>query len=123
MPRRSIAARPAREEATASQAYVGTRETVDALGHATKDPDVRLRFWALFALGGKFRTDPRALSALESVLDDHESPAGNWWSVGREALAMLQDREQLNAEIDKVLAEPAASEEDRRWAESYRSST
>jgi HEAT repeat protein len=109
----------AREEAAESLAYVGTRESVGAMVNATRDPDVRIRFWATFALGGRVHNDPRAIQALESLLTDNEAPPGNWWSVGREALAMSGDQQRLAAEIAKVLADPSASAGDRRWAEFY----
>ncbi len=67
---------PAREEAAESLAYVGTSETVDALISVLKDPDVRLRFWAVFGLGGCVK-DARAFLALESMLDDPEVTPGN----------------------------------------------
>lgn len=114
---------PAREEAAESLAYVGTRDSIDALIGAAKDPNVRIRFWAAFALGGKVRKDPRATQALESLLNDNEAPPDGWWSVGREALAMLEHHPKwehhLAAEIDKVLADPVASELQRRWANFY----
>ncbi len=117
----------AREEAAESLAYVGNHQTVDALITALRDPDVRIRFWAAFGLGGSCRGDLRAIRALESVLDDGDMPPGNWWAVGKEALAMLanlpsvRDRYQarLTAEIAKVGSDPNASDADRRWASSY----
>jgi HEAT repeat protein len=118
---------PAREEAAESLAYVGTRETIDAIISVLRDPDVRIRFWAVFGLGGSCRGDLRAVQALESVLDDGETPPGNWWSVGREALAMLaklpsvRDRYEarLAIETQRILSDVNATNEDRRWASSY----
>jgi HEAT repeat protein len=118
---------PAREEAAESLAYVGTRETIEPLITVLRDPDVRIRFWAVFGLGGSCRGDTRAVLALESMLNDHEVPPGNWWSVGREALAMLalmrpplmDYRAKLKAETDHVFSDSEASTEDRRWAEAY----
>jgi len=118
---------PAREEAAESLAYAGTRETIDALISVLKDPDVRLRFWAVFGLGGSCRGEPRAVQALESVLVDGETPPGNWWPVGKEALAMLanlptlRDRYKpiLAAERHRIQSDPNATDEDRRWAEFY----
>ncbi len=118
---------PAREEAAESLAYVGTRETIDAIISVLRDPDVRIRFWAVFGLGGSCRGDLRAVQALESVLDDGETPPGNWWSVGREALAMLaklpsvRDRydARLAVETQQILSDVNATNEDRRWASCY----
>ena len=66
----------------------------------------------------------RWVVVLESMLDDREVPPGNWWSVAREALAMLgQARkpiadytERLKAETERARADPAESVEDRWWA-------
>lgn len=113
---------PAREEAAESLHYVGTSETVDALISVLRDPDVRLRFWAVFGLGGCVK-DPRAFRALESMLEDPEVTPGNWWTVGREALGMLANtdayRDRCFAEAAKILARPESTDEDRRWATCY----
>lgn len=117
----------AREEAAESLAYVGNAETVEALIGALSDPDVRIRFWAVFGLGGSCRGEARAVRALEGVLGDGETPPGYWWPVGREALAMLGGlrlagnpyRELLVEETRRVLGDPAAGEEERRWAGLY----
>jgi len=113
-----------REEAAESLAYVGTRETIDALISVLHDPDVRIRFWAVFGLGSSCRGDSRAVRALESMLGDIEVPPGNWWSVGKEALAMLgclsgEYRMRLTMESRRVLSNRDATDEDRHWAESY----
>jgi hypothetical protein len=118
---------PAREEAAESLAYVGTRETIEPLISVLRDPDVRIRFWVVFGLGCSCRGDVRAIRALESVLDDGETPPGNWWPVGKEALAMLASKQssagdyetKLAAEMQRILANPDATAEDRRWAASY----
>jgi len=118
---------PAREEAAESLAYVGTRETIMPLISVLRDPDVRIRFWAVFGLGGSCHGDVRAIRALESVLDDDETPPGNWWPVGKEALAMLASEQRsagdyktkLSAERQRILANPNATAEDLRWAASY----
>jgi HEAT repeat protein len=117
----------AREEAAESLAYVGTRETIDPLIAVLRDPDVRIRFWAVFGLGGRGHWSARTVQALESMLGDHEVPPGNWWSVGKEALAMLANIQppvsdyeaRLKAETQRVFSDPDASAEDRRWAEAY----
>ncbi len=115
---------PAREEAAESLSYVGTRETIEPLIAALRDPDVRIRFWAVFGLGGSCRGDARAVEALDSMLDDREVPPGNWWSVGKEALAMLSAMRpdyanRLKGEVNCVFADAHATAEDRRWAEAY----
>ena len=116
---------PAREEAAESLAYVGTPETIAPLISMLRDPDVRIRFWAVFGLGASCQGDVRAVRALESVLEDGETPPGNWWPVGKEALAMLgykqwstdEYRMKLAAETQRVLSDPNATAEDRWWQE------
>jgi hypothetical protein len=105
------------------------------------EADVRMRFRAVFSLGGigQWRTfavadaglrcerrgaDPRIIEALERMLPDGQIPPGNWWSVGREALAMLGHIEplyqaKLAHETQRVLSDPNSSPEDLRWAEGY----
>ena len=53
------------------------------------EPDVRMRFWAVFALGSLGQTfeddritSSRVAEALERVLSDTDVAPGNWWSVG-----------------------------------------
>jgi HEAT repeats len=120
---------PVREEAAESLAYLGYAAAIPALILILGEPDVRIRFWAVFALGGigqrQTRRDPRLVAALEGMLSDEEVAPGNWWSVGREALAMLGHIDQkygaqLDSETKRVLADPQSSPEDRRWAEGYR---
>ncbi len=79
---------PARQEAAESLAYVGRRDTVEPLVSVLHDPDVWVRFWAVFGLGRSCSAETQAVQALESMLDDDGIPPGNWWSVGKEALAM-----------------------------------
>jgi HEAT repeats len=118
---------PAREEAAESLSYVGTRETIEPVIAVLGDPDVRIRFWAVFGLGGRGHWDARTVQALESMLEDREVPPGNWWSVGKEALAMLANMQppvadyeaRLIAETQRLLSDPNATAEDRQWAESY----
>jgi HEAT repeat protein len=112
-------------------AYLHSKASIPPLISVLSDPDVRIRFWAVFALGSirnrrTWRhTDRSVVAALESVLSDDAIPPGNWWSVGREALAMLgrldppesRYQEQLDREIQRVRSDPDASPEDRRWAE------
>lgn len=125
---------PVREEAAESLAYLGCAQAIPALISVLDEPDVRMRFWAVFALGGvgqsqRFKkatrtADARIVDALEKMLADSEVPPGNWWAVGREALAMLGQLEPnyqatLDLETQRVLSDPACSAEDRRWAEGY----
>ncbi len=81
---------PVREEAAESLAYSHYKGAIDPLIAVLSEPDVRIRFWAVFAVGGqRDPVDPRVIRALEGMLADEEVAPGNWWSVGREALAML----------------------------------
>jgi HEAT repeat protein len=122
-----------REEAAESLAYLGSSRAIPALISVLADSDSRIRFWAVFALGkiGNRRTfrhaDRSVVPALESMLSDQAAPPGNWWSVAREALAMLwnlnppeiRHRDRLIREIERVTKDPDASPEDRRWAGFY----
>ena len=63
------------------------------------------------------------------VLGDEEVPPGNWWPVGKEALGVLGHAwkpiadytEKLEAETERILADPSASPQHRWWAEYYTS--
>jgi hypothetical protein len=95
---------------------------------ALDDEVASIRFWAAYTLGEipVFRKSLRglAISILERALDD-TGVAPGWWSVGREAQAMVanlrgnSDQERLQGEIQSVRQDPNASAEDRRWAECY----
>jgi HEAT repeat protein len=118
---------PVREEAAESLAYSGYEKAIDPLISVLTEPDVRIRFWAVFALGsiGQWRSekdgpDRRVVQALERMLPDPEAPP-SWWSVGKEALAMLghfvpEYRTKLDHEARRVMNDPDASPEDLRWA-------
>jgi HEAT repeat protein len=118
-----------RERATENLHLQGSTETAEACARATSDQNASIRFWAAYALGqiGHRRNEicEIAASALEKILDDKEVAPG-WWSVGREAQAMIvgfrndqEEKERLQAEIRNVMQNPHASAEDRRWAECY----
>ncbi len=124
---------PVREEAAESLAYSHYAQAIPPLISVLGEPDVRIRFWAVFALGGigqwqtygpVGRADPRVIGALEGMLADEEVPPGNWWSVGREALAMLGKLNpkygaKLDSETQRVVNDPNSSPEDLRWAMGY----
>jgi HEAT repeat protein len=112
--------RPAsvRAEAAESLGCFGDSRAIPVLLFALHDNSPELRFWAVFALGQLGRTDDRIRLGLESLLTDPEVAVG-WWSVGREAKAMLTPATLLQAEIREILSDPNASDEDRRWAECY----
>lgn len=122
-----------REEAAESLGYLNSVRAIAPLISVLHDADVRVRFWAVFALGsicdrrsGK-QLDRSVVPALEGMLQDLSVPPGNWWSVAREALAMLGKldppeakwRDQLANDIRQVLLDKNASPDDRRWAEAY----
>jgi HEAT repeat protein len=121
-----------RAEAAESLAYLDSRRAIPVLLTALADPDVNIRFWAVFALGSihKLRPDPRIPPALVTMLPDPATPDGGWWPVGREAFAILGDleppdgiyRQRLSGEIQRVFQDPGASPEELRWAEFYNES-
>ena len=87
---------PVREEAAESLAYSGYAPATPALIAVLDEADVRMRCLAVFALGGieqsqrqEGRANPAVIEGLERMLSESEVPAGNWWPVGREALASL----------------------------------
>jgi HEAT repeat protein len=88
---------PVREEAAESLAYSHYRPAIPVLIAVLDEGDVRMRFWAVFALGniGQFTGDARVAPALERMLADDEAPPGNWWPVGRETRDAL-DRLKLS---------------------------
>jgi HEAT repeat protein len=125
---------PVRETAAESLAYLHYAPSIPVLISVLDESDVRMRFWAAFALGsiGQWQTqtrpargaDRRIIEALERRLSDEAVPPGNWWSVAREALAMLGELDpkygdELNRETQRVLNDPSSSPEDLRWAGNY----
>jgi|HubBroStandDraft_6_1064221.scaffolds.fasta_scaffold336824_2 HEAT repeat protein len=120
---------PVREEAAESLAYSHYSPAIQPLASVLEEHDVRMRFWAVFALGGigEWRVhgdaDAGVVEALERMIPDNEVAPG-WWSVGQEALAMLgkldpQYGAKLDAETRRVLGDPNSSSEDLRWAGGY----
>jgi hypothetical protein len=105
-----------------------SEETVDTCARFLSAPEVSLRFWAAYTLGNSFFRDGSsaiAAAALETALDDREVAPG-WWSVGREAEALLTGlrgdeaaHDRLQAKIRQIQADPHAAPEERRWAECY----
>ena len=73
-----------------------------ALIHALRDPAVEVRFWAVFALGS--HPARKAVAALEPMLADDAVLPG-WWSVSREAEAML-DSLHTNGRGRVAVADP-----------------
>jgi HEAT repeat protein len=120
-----------REEAAESLGYLRSPGTLPTLIAAPSAPEVQIRFWSVFSLGKflcpDYKTiDPNVVAALEKMYSDEAiAPGQNYWSVGREALAMLGCpanpgyARRLKEEIDRVRNDPNASEEDRSWAEFY----
>jgi HEAT repeat protein len=126
---------PVREEVAESLAYCNYPQAIPPLISVLTEPDVRIRFWAVFALGrlGQHQTyapggggewTEKVIEALERLLSDEEVPPDNSWAVGKEALAMLglmepRYRSRLADETQRVLHDPDSSPEDLRWAEGY----
>jgi HEAT repeat protein len=112
--------RPAqvRAEAAESLGCLGDPRAIAVLLFALEEESPKLRFWAVFALGRFSKTDDRVQPGLRAVLTDRGVAPG-WWSVGQEAKAMLTECTLLQTEIQEILSNPNASDEDRRWAECY----
>ena len=118
-----------RDRATEMLHLQPSQETAEACAKALSSPHASIRFWAAYTLGQipVFHKSLRkyAASALERVLDDPEVAPG-WWSVGREARAMIAglrddpgEEDRLQAEVRRVLQDSTASPEDRDWAGCY----
>jgi hypothetical protein len=118
----------ARERAAEMLNHQSGRTTAEACARALKDPNPIIRFWAAYSLGQvSWQGDLRKFvaAALESILHD-EAVAPGWWSVGREAQALIVGQRNipgeeaaLQAEIAQIQQDPNASAEDKRWAECY----
>jgi len=95
---------------------------------ALSDTAVEVRFWAVWSLGGQTIRESNSpiVPALEKLLAD-DSVYEGWWSIRREALAVLGSlnptatryRQTLNEELERVGDDPDASVEDRRWGDAY----
>ncbi|MEP6538051.1 MAG: HEAT repeat domain-containing protein [Bryobacteraceae bacterium] len=118
-----------RDRATEMLHLFSSRTAAEACIRALKDPAPSIRFWAAYSLGqiSSWNSDYRieATAALKRMLND-EAVAPGWWSVGREAQAMIiglrnlpRERERLQKEIQTIQDDPCAAIEDKRWAEHY----
>ena len=105
----------------------GKREVLDALRRALSDPEPSIRFWAVYALGQiaqfRFHLHSLAIAALQPLLNDH-AEVPEYWTVGREAQALLEDMIPEQAERGKreraeIFADPNSPVSLRRWAEWY----
>ena len=121
-----------RGECAESLAYLRSRQAIPALIRSLKDASVHVRFWSVFALGQARgpswgRIKGRGVeAALKSMLDD-PAVLPSYWSVGREALAMLAEglprgnryEKRMRTQIAAILRTADAPPEDRSWAECY----
>jgi len=128
---------PVREEVAESLAYSNYQPAIPHLIEVLDELDVRMRFWAVFALGSlgrwgglpeNWRVDRRVVEALERMLGDKEEPTGNWWPVGREALSALANLDPhyqsvYEQECQRVRDDPNSPPEELRWAGKWVSST
>ena len=86
--------------------HIRTTQAIPPLISVLAESDVRIRsgrFSHSAALGDgeRDRRPTGVIEELERMLPDQEVPPGNWWSVGREALAMLGLMEpQYQARLD-----------------------
>ena len=117
-----------RTEAIESLGCIGSRRAMPVLLCALADPLPEVRFWAVYSLGlflrswwartGRVGAEVEIRSALDKMVGD-EAAAPTWWSVGREAQAVLAEPAALKAAVQEVLENPDATDEERRWAECY----
>src|SRR5262249_21817987 len=117
-----------RECATEVLHLHASRETAEACAKALNDDVASIRFWAAYTVGEipLFRKSLRelAIPIWRRALDDTGTAPG-WWSVGREAQAMIAslrgkgELRRLQAEIQAVREAPNAPADDRRWADCY----
>jgi len=121
-----------REEAAESLAYRSSRSSIPSLISVLHDPSVQIRFWSVFALGNirnrrNGHSYPEVVTPLETMLSDHHSLNEKWWTVAREALAMLGQlsppipkwKEQFRQELRQATETVDATAEDHRWAQFY----
>ena len=103
-------------------------EVLAALIRNLQDPSPGARFWSVYALGGlvqfRYHLHPMAIAALEPLVDDPGDEGTNYWSVGREAQAKLENMIPARAgagerERAAILVDPSAPAGLRRWAECY----
>jgi len=103
-----------------------SQETLRACLRVIDDPVPLVRLWATYTLGCVAQCQPvfqgAVIPALESRLTDDAVGPG-WWSVRREAQSWLahlrggqEEEDRLQAEVQAVLRDPAASVEDKNWA-------
>jgi HEAT repeat protein len=117
-----------RAEACESLHHLHWPGSIPILMEASREPDERIRFWAVYGLSGirhreTGRLHPRAVSAIEARLND-PGIEPDFWSVGKEALGMLATaslgyRETCEAAVKRIMDDPNASAADRRWAEFF----
>jgi len=121
-----------REEAAESLAYLSSRSSIPPLISVLDDPSVQVRFWSVFALGSirnrrSGHSYPEVIAPLEAMLSDHHSLNETWWTVAREALAMLGQlvppvpkwNDRFRQELTQATEAVDATAEDRRWAQFY----
>ena len=103
--------------------YRPNPEVLNALRRALSDPEPSIRFWAAYALGQivqfRFHLHPMAIAALQPLVNDNAEVQG-FWSVGREAQALLdvmvpEQAERGKRERREILADPNAPDSLRHW--------
>jgi HEAT repeat protein len=121
-----------RGQAAENLKFSRKRQTMNALVECSGDASPEVRFWCVFALGSFLRhrkTPLTVVRALEKRLEDTECPndLGHWWSVGLEALAMLQAykrsrlpvQQMFRETILNVIRDPLRHSDKWRWADCY----
>jgi len=105
-----------------------TRKALKALIECSADESAEVRFWSVFSLGQysgrRKKTRLAVVRALEQRLHDDGWP--NWgWTVGLEALAMLESKRRHPAatmfceKIFAVLRDPLNHADEWQWVQGY----
>jgi len=105
------------------------KKIIRALVECSTDPSAEVRFWCVFTLGHFVRrrkTPTMVRRALEARLDDLEYPR-DWWPIGLEALAMLEQCRTSRLPLNRMFREtildtmkdPLRNPTHGRWADCY----
>ena len=118
-----------RGQAAETLALSGSRKALKALIECSIDNSAEVRFWCVFAMGQcrrrRNKTPLAVVRALEARLDDCGTHS-DYWTVGLEALAMLQGssakqstRDKFRDTLLRALQDPLTHPDLWQWAADY----